>query len=259
MGAPSTKKLAFTGNKECVVTVTAKKAGYEDFIKEFSVDPSLLPIAVYGWGSYGAVLADGVAVTAPTLSGVDPTDATKSYTSTTPHICTVDPNTGAVTGKQAGNCGIELTLSKAGHNNNIQPYTVAVQGIFASILWDAFPSSAVQGTLTAALSSPVSSPPADTYAISVKSGDCAWDDATDILSFSGVTPCVLTVTANKSGFQSKAKDFSVTPLGVISATAGSYGEADLSWRSSDPFPFNRDLTQQTLMLLMFPLMRLFVP
>ena len=217
-----TKKLAFTG-KKCVVTVTAKKAGYEDLIKEFSVDPSLLAITVTK-GAYGTVLADGVAVAAPTLT-LDPTDATKAYTSTTPHICTVDPNTGAVTGKQAGNCGIELTLSKAGHNNNIQPYTVVVQGIFASIVWDAFPSSAVQGTPTAALSSPTSSPPADTYAITKKSGDCAWDDATDILSFSGITPCILTVTAEKTGYQSKAKDFSVTAVGVISATAGSYGDA----------------------------------
>ena len=227
------KKLTFRSEK-CIMTVTAKKTGYETLIKEFSVDPSLLGITVTK-GTYGSVLADGVAVAAPTLT-LDPTDATKAYTSTTPHICTVDPNTGAVTGKQAGNCGIELTLSKTGYNDNTQTYTVVVQGIFSSIVWDAFPSSAVQGTPTAALSSPVSSPPADTYAISVKSGDCAWDDTTDILSFSGVTPCVLTVTADKTGYQSKAKDFSVTAVGVISATAGSYGEAIYLGEAATPSP-----------------------
>ena len=232
-----TKKLAFTGNKECVVTVTAKKAGYKDFIKEFSVDPSLLPIAVYGWGSYGTVLADGVAVTAPTLSGVDPTDATKAYTSTTPHICTVDPNTGAVTGKQAGNCGIELTLSKTGHNNNIQPYTVAVQGLFASIVWDAFPSSAEVGTPTAALNPPVSSPPAESYMITRKSGGCSWDNSGSILSFTDTPECILTVTATKTSYQSKSKDFSVTATPAdITATAGSYGELIYLGEAATPSP-----------------------
>ena len=169
-------------------------------------------------GAYGTVLADGVAVAAPTLT-LDPTDATKAYISTTPHICTVDPNTGAVTGKQAGNCGIELTLSKAGHNNNIQPYTVAVQGLFASIVWDAFPSSAEVGTPTTALASPVSSPPADTYMITRKSGGCAWDSSGHILSFTDTTECILTVTAVKTSYQSKSKDFSVTAAAAnISAT-----------------------------------------
>ena len=220
----STKTLAFTGNEKCVVTVTAKKAGYEDLPREFSVDPSLQAIDITGWGTYGSVLTDGVAVDAPALTGSD-NDATKVYTSTTSHLCTVAPDTGAVTGIQSGNCGISLTLSKTGHNDNTHIYNIVVTGLFTSILWEAFPSAAVQGTPTSALSSPVSSPPADDYTITRKSGGCAWDDNTNILSFSGTVECILTVTAAKSGYQSKSEDFSVTAVGTISATAGSYGEA----------------------------------
>ena len=90
------------------------------------------------------------------------------------------------------------------------PIHVTIQGVFSSILWEAFPSSAEVGTPTAALASPTSSPPADTYTIVKKSGGCAWDDATDILSFTDITECILTVTAEKTGYQSKSKDFSVT-------------------------------------------------
>ena len=220
----STKTLAFTGNEKCVVTVTAKKAGYEDRIRTFSVDSALQAIDITDWGTYGSVLADEVAVDAPGLTGSD-NDATKSYTSTTPHICTVAPDTGAVTGMYAGDCGIALTLSKDGHNDNTHIYNVVVQGLFSSLLWEAFPSEAVQGVPTSALSPPVSSPPADDYTIAYKSGDCAWDDSSSILSFSGIVECILTVTAAKSGYSSKSEDFSVTPVGTIAATSGSYGKA----------------------------------
>ena len=45
-----------------------------------------------------------------------------------------------------------------------------------------------------------------------KSGDCNWTDATNALVFTGTATCVLTVTAVKTGYQNKSKDFSLSTL-----------------------------------------------
>ena len=50
-----------------------------------------------------------------------------------------------------------------------------------------------------------------------KSGDCTWNNTSKTLSFTGITECVLTVTAEKTGYVSKSKDFSITPLGVFTS------------------------------------------
>ena len=219
------KILNFQGNGDCVITVIATKDGYKDYSQDFSVNPALDSIDVDGWGEYGSVVAQGQAVNAPTLTGLDPGDATKVYTSNTTHICTVNQDTGAVTGLQGGTCGINLTLSKSGYNNNSHDYSFEVTGTFSSLTWNAFPTTARVGVATGALSPPVSSPPADEYTIAEKSGDCSWDNSNSILSFTAVTECILTVTAVKNGYNNFSKDFNITPLGGISVTDKAYGEA----------------------------------
>ena len=73
-----------------------------------------------------------------------------------------------------------------------------------------------QDTPIAGIADPVSVPAADrSYTVVKKSGDCAWDDNTNTLSFTGITECVLTVTAAKAEYVSKSKDFSITPKGVF--------------------------------------------
>ena len=220
------KVLAFQGTEECIITVTAKKAGYKDRSEDFSVTPDPGTIGITDWGTYGTVINDGVAVSAPVLGRVNPSDVARAYTTTTSQVCSVASDTGAVTGLQVGTCDIALTLSKAEYNNSVHNYSLQVKGVFTSLTWAAFPASAQVGVATSALSAPVSVPAAGNYAITHKSGDCAWDNSGSILSFSDVSACVLTVTAEKSGYNSLSKDFTVTPTpGTIAATAGSYGKA----------------------------------
>ena len=97
MGAGTIK---FQARENCIITVTAKKEHYKDFSKDFAINPALGTIDIGNPGTPGIVLANGVEV--PVALNL-PADVTKTYTSNTPHICTVDPDTGAVTGKKGGN------------------------------------------------------------------------------------------------------------------------------------------------------------
>ena len=70
---------------------------------------------------------DSTTASAPALSGLNPTDATKNYVSVNTAVCTVDSSTGLVTEVEAGICEIDLTLSKdATYNNNVHRYSFFV-------------------------------------------------------------------------------------------------------------------------------------
>ena len=77
-------------------------------------------------GSYGENIITGGSPTSSPLMGVNPSDADAAYVSADESICTVDGDTGAVTGVDEGECRITLTLSKAGYNDKIITYTVPV-------------------------------------------------------------------------------------------------------------------------------------
>ena len=70
---------------------------------------------------------------------------------------------------------------------------------------------------------PLPNPAFDGHSIAKKSGDCSWNNATKILSFTGSTACVLTVTVTKTDYENGVKDFSVTP-GLAAITVGKLGE-----------------------------------
>ena len=104
----------------------------------------------------------GSAGTAPSLSGLVPQNATKSYTTTTGTLCDVNSSTGAVTGKDDGTCTVRLALNKTGYTEKTHNYSVTInEGTFSSIVWTDFPSTATAATTTSALGQPTSTPAAD--------------------------------------------------------------------------------------------------
>ena len=122
-----------------------------------------------------------------------------------------------------GDCILQVTASKINYDPKIENFTVAVSlGAFASIAWSAFPSSATVDETTAALASPTSAPPFGSHSIAKKSGDCTWNNTDKTITFSGTTPCVLTVTVSKANYENGIKDFSVTP-GLAPINVGSWG------------------------------------
>ena len=122
------QNLTFSDTTLCVVTVTAVKTNYLNFARTFSITPAKGTIAVT-WGSYGSVVY-GAATSAATLSGLTPSDATKTYsvTGNSPG-CTVVAATGVVTGTAAGsnNCNVKLVLSRTGYTNAEHTYTMSVK------------------------------------------------------------------------------------------------------------------------------------
>ena len=112
---------------------------------------------------------------------------------------------------------------KLHYTTKTETVTVAVSpGVFSSIVWSAFPSSAVIGETSSALSAPTSIPVFESHSITKKSGDCTWNNTAKTISFTGTTSCVLTVTVTKANYENGVKDFSVTP-GLASITVANWG------------------------------------
>ena len=116
--------------------------------------------------------------------------------------------------------GRKTPLYHQDRNRSLWP---SVLGSFSSIVWSAFPSSAVTiGETSSALSAPTSVPVFQSHSIAKKSGDCTWNNTAKTIAFTGTTACVLTVTVIKANYENGVKDFSVTP-GLASIAVGSWG------------------------------------
>ena len=77
-------------------------------------------------GNYGERIITGEAATSSPMTGLNPSDADAVYVSADESICTVDGDTGAVTGVDEGECRITLTLSRTGYNDKIIEYVTSV-------------------------------------------------------------------------------------------------------------------------------------
>ena len=89
-------------------------------------------------------------------------------------------------------------------------------GLFSTVRWEDFPTTAEEGIPTAALNPPISSPPADRpHHCLINLGIVPGTDATSVISFTGVAECVLTVVMEKEGYNPLSRDFSVTAVGVF--------------------------------------------
>ena len=196
----------------CEIDLTLSKIGYTNKTNRYSFTVNAGTIAVDGWGTYSAVTVGGSAGTAPSLSGLVPQNATKSYTTTTGTLCDVNSSTGAVTGKDDGTCTVRLALNKTGYTEKTHNYSVTInEGTFSSITWPTFPSTATAATTTEALGQPTSTPAAGGFTTAKVSGDCTWNNAARTIAFTGATTCVIGVTASKTGYTTKTQNFEVTP------------------------------------------------
>ena len=109
-------------------------------------------------------------------------------------------------------CILTAAAAKTGYTTKTKDFSVTPYlGLFSSITWAEFPSSAVVGASSSALGDPVSTPAADNYAVSKVSGDCSWDNTAKTIAFTDATACVLRVTATKTGYPTTTEDFTVTP------------------------------------------------
>ena len=104
--------LIFLKEGNCILTVTATKAGYANKSEDFSVMVGLAQVSVEDWGTFDPVTVGEAATAPPSLTDMEPNDATPAWTSATESICEVDPVSGFVTGLDAGDCQVRLTLSR---------------------------------------------------------------------------------------------------------------------------------------------------
>ena len=76
-------------------------------------------------GSYGEVIFTEEDTPSP-LTGPDLADVNTTYVSDDEDVCTVNSETGTVTGVNEGECRVTLTLSKVGYNDKIIEYITPV-------------------------------------------------------------------------------------------------------------------------------------
>ena len=186
------------------------------------------------------LLAGGDPLAYTTAPSGDATDRTTAWAysavgkrggNATDDICTVDAATGTITLGSAAEiedtCEITATASANGYTSKAAPVvTLTVKTTFDSLAWTGFPSAGQVGTpVDLSSNPPVSVPAADTYTITVASGDCAWNTNTDTLTFTDIGTCEVKVVASKAGYAHIEDTYSVTPTaGVIAVTGwGNYG------------------------------------
>ena len=166
----------------------------------------------------GSVVAMDTAPTATPLVGTTWTYAavgTREGVSTD-DICSVGSD-GTVAPEGAAMVGDVCTVIATAHHNGydpapVPPVVLTLKGRFDSLAWAMFPSTGTVGVdVNLSGNQPQSFPIADSYAIDVISGDCAYDEGTHVLSFTNTAQCFVRVTAFKNHYDDKEETFAITP------------------------------------------------
>ena len=228
----------------CKIILKIESTGFADRVL-FAQLP-VLKANDTAWADYtlsGDIFYPGERLAAGTVTHSDPASPRLTYSSLDESVCTVDEN-GNVEAVSAGACTVRLTAVERDYLDVVIEKSITVTALnnFSEIAWS-FPSTAVVGVDSAAIPAPVVRDVAGedvtdgdlVVAINVKSGDCSYDDATAVLSFTDITECVAEVTASGvRGYSDYAAEFSVTPTegnlqltwaGYANSNAGVFGTA----------------------------------
>ena len=205
----------------CKIILKIEATGFADRV--LFAELPILKANDTSWADYvlnNDVLYPGESLAAGAVSSTEPAVATVEYDTADESICTIDEN-GAITAVTSGECSVSLTARAVDYLDKVIDKSVMVTAPsqFSDIAWS-FPGTAVVGIPTEAIDAPVVKDvdgndvtDADLMVtIAHSSGDCAYDDSTNILSFSDITECVVSITASGvRGYAEYNKNFNVTP------------------------------------------------
>ena len=239
----------------CKVFATATAPNYNDSA-EFEVGSvSVAAKATFGTIA-GPVYSDELTLrgdaidvtTAPTVSpsvdGVSWTYRAEGVRSgvVTADICSVDAASGAVTpgtaAMPADTCKIYARAEALGFETKegATPTELTLKEFFTSLVWAGFPSEVQpRASINLSTKQPTSVPAYTSVNINVTSSDCAYSNS-DVLSFSGLSECVVVVTASKDGYLPIERTFRVTPAsGPIEVSNwGSYAAVTVGTTATAP-------------------------
>ena len=128
-GAVTAGSAALSGDT-CEITARVTATGYAQADAPVTtLTVSAGAITVTNQGTYAAVTVGENATAAPALTGLSPISAQKAYTTASSGQCSVDPDSGAVTGLDDGtdNCVVQLTLTATNYASTTLTYTISVQ------------------------------------------------------------------------------------------------------------------------------------
>ena len=219
----------------CTVILTIEREDYADRI--LSIDIELVEDNDSTWTGYANALSvapyNDIFYAGESLSP-DPIAGTLStpelsYQIEDENICTVDENSGEVSGITTGSCIINLLVSQDGYLDKklLAIIPVAPLREYQGVNWIGFPNHGdiAVGETSSQLAVPTSIPPAigiDDYTVEWKSGDCIWiGGSTRTITLNNTNPCTLTVSIKKRGYKDFIKDFTVIPAPGV--------QSGLSW------------------------------
>ena len=226
--------LTFENSGTCIVQAVVSRSGYEDWNSpEVSISVALGSISVGSWESYEGVLRDATA-DPPEPTDIEPSDAIKSYASNTESECTVDPNSGVVSGISPGNdnCTIALTLSRTGYRNRVNTYTFSVWTDVTELSWSGYSAESISiadAATPPSLVAPISSTPGVLFAYQTTDTACNVNAGTGALTILTAGTCTVTLTAYANNYRSIRKNVVLTitkvPQNALSAgdAAAVYG------------------------------------
>ena len=243
----------------CKIFLLVEAKGFADRV--LFVELPILEASDVEWSNYirnnnyfypGETLDAGpINSTTPSLNMVE-----SEFLSLNETICTVDEN-GTVTALQVGECVIRLTATAEGFLDVVIDRTIPIdplETVFVDILWTDFDAldaaTAVVGAdVSAFAAAPIATVDSNNDGVLENAsgatlsyevtGDCTYDEITRVISFSGITECVVEVTAfsserNEASF---AKEFRFTPgLASFDLTWTGYGSSGNAAEFGSPAP-----------------------
>ena len=205
----------------CKIFLTIQAEGYADRV--IFVELPILQESDVTWEDYNRInnyFYPGEALMAEAASSTEPAATQNSFESLDDSVCTVDAESGEATALMPGYCMIRLTARAIGYLDTIIEKTLPVDPLVVgawTIVWNDFPTDAVVGVDTAALTPPQVLDGEDASAseanvsIASESESCTY--RAGVLSFGDVGECVITVTAKVGrGYAPSLRKFRVAPV-----------------------------------------------
>lgn len=210
-------------------SITASQAGDATYgpaaavTRTFSVTATSRTLAVDGASYDATYAADATPPTITSTASAGDADGTKSYTSTTPAVCTVGSSTGIVVFVSAGTCTIGAAISAGGGFGSATASSVdfAITAASRTLTIDpgsyaagGYPTTATPPTITSTASAGSG---AKTYR-STTTSVCTINPSTGVVVFVGPGSCTIGASIAASGSHGSATAPTIT-FGVTSPAA----------------------------------------
>ena len=241
---PATGEATIASDGDCVVTVTASAAKYQDATADVTLTVNPLTMTSLVWNGYSpnsVVFGSGTPARGQPSGG--PAGVTFSYISLDENVCTVDRVTGGFTSVlDDGSCRVSLVASAIGYSDRTITTTVTiVSKTFQGIAWSGYSADMVTLPDVPNLMEPTGVPSGASVGYGVLDETvCTVDARSGSLTLKREGTCGVTLTVSQTGYSDYVRTFSIAVMAGQTGTVAWSGYSDSSVLMQRGFGYRSD-------------------